>query len=145
MTGRHTTEAFLRFRCLDTFASVLALFAAFALATWRQVRSFHNPRHCSCLSCFGEFGCLIASKVAHGRRAAWLQVWSVSELSVTPSATLPPGRRFLTICCLVAVEFPALDCLFSLTVMGPGATTEIATKPRAQSRCTAVSMPRTRN
>ena len=42
MTGRHTTEAFLGFRCLDTFASVLALFAAFALATWRQVSAFHT-------------------------------------------------------------------------------------------------------
>ena len=98
------------------------------------------------LSCSDEFGGLIASKVAHRRRPAWLQVWSVSELSVTgaPFATLP-ARRFLTICHLIAVEFPAQDCLFSLSAMEPGASTEIATKPRAQTLCTTVSMPRTRN
>ena len=55
------------------------------------------------------------------------------------------ARRFLTLCHLIAVELSAPDCLFSLAAMGPGASTEVASKPRAPTLCTAVSMPRTRN
>ena len=52
--------------------------------------------------------------------------------------------RSLTFCHLIAADFPAPNCLFSLTPMGHGASTEIVTIPRAQTLC-SVSMPRAQN